>query len=169
MRVDLSGSTEVVWCDRLDPARGLIENVPTADCDRRWHDIVLHDGEPKGERRLGRHWAPVFDEISLWRRSPVPKLQAEVTAASPRDVEALVELVHDAGRGAEDWTSSVQPLCRACSEGRPEHDHEHPVMDDWSARRVVGFGCEPDLALELLDAWVAAAPRSRDHGPVERL
>ncbi len=169
VRVDLDGGTEVVWCDRLDPARGRIENVPTPDCARAWHDVVLHDGEPKGERKLGEDWVPVFDEIALWRPSPVPRLQVEVRAAGPGDVADLERRFAEADRGAEDWTGSVQPLCLACSQGRPEQDHEHPVLDDWQERRPVGLGCEPDLAADLVAQWVAAAGDRRDAGPVERV
>lgn len=167
VRVDLDGTPEVVWCERLDPARALVENVPTPDCDRRWHDVVLHDGEPKGERRSGDQWVPVFDEISLWRPSELPKLRVVVQAGSPREVELLVDRVRDAGRGAEDWTGGLQVLCRECSEGRPDPDHDHPPMDDWSTQRSVGFGCERDVAGTLLDAWVAEAPDRRDRGSVE--
>ena len=167
VRVDLDGHPEVVWTLRLDPARALLENVPTPECDRRWHDVVLHDGDPRGERRLGEHWVPVFDEISLWRRSSLPKLAATVHAQSPAEVELLVDAVRDADRGAEDWTGSVALLCQACSEGRPDGHHEHPPMDDWSTERQVGFGCEVAVAERLLDAWVAAAPDRRDRGSVE--
>lgn len=167
VRVDLDGATEVVWCERLDPARALIENVPTPDCARRWHDVVLMDGEPKGERRSGDEWVPVFDEISLWRPAELPKLRVVVHAGSPAEVELLVDRVRDAGRGAEDWTSEVQVLCRECSEGRPDPSHDHPPMDDWSDERSVGLGCEPDVAAGLLDAWVSEAPDRRDRGLVE--
>lgn len=169
IRVDLNGGTEVVWCDRLDPARALIVNVPGPDCVRRWHDIVLHDGEPKGERKLGRQWVPVFEEIALWRPSPVPKLQVEVSAESPAEVEALVDLFAAADRAAEDWGSSIVPLCRACSEGRPDPSHEHPPMDDWQQERRLGLGCEPSLARELLEQWRSRNPLGRKVGAIEVL
>lgn len=167
VRVDPQGSAEVVWGLRLDPARALLESVPTPACDRRWHDVVLHDGEPRGERQLAGRWVPVFDELALWRRSPYPRLQVRVSAGSPAEVEALVDAFLDAGRGAEDWTGSVRALCAACSEGRAEPGHEHPPMDDWVRERSVGLGCEPELAASLLDGWVAAAPDRRDRGALE--
>ena len=159
---------EVVWCSRLDPARARIENVPTPACDRRWGDVVLHDGVPNGERFDGTAWQPVFDEILLWRRTSVPRLALTLTAPGPAAVEQLVDLLRDEHGAAEDWTGSVRHLCAACSEGRPESDHEHPPMDDWSAERWVGLACAEDRAPQLLDRWAAAGP-DRSWSDLERV
>src|SRR5688572_27443633 len=77
VRVDPAGEPEVVWCQRLDPARARIENVPLPDSGRSWGDIVLHDGVPNGERVVGARVYPVFDEIEVWEASSVPTRSAE--------------------------------------------------------------------------------------------
>ena len=158
VRVGGDDGQEVVWCSRLDPARARIENVPTPGCDRRWGDVVLHDGVPNGERFDGAAWQPVFDEILLWRRSETPRLAVTLTAPGPGAVEELVDAVRDAGWGAEDWTSSVRVLCRACSEGRPDGAHDHPPMDDWQDGRSVGLACPHDVAVAMLDRWAGEGP-----------
>ena len=181
---------EVVWCTRLDPARARIENVPTPECGRRWGDVVLHDGVPNGERFDGRQWAPVFDEISVWRPSTVPHLRVRVDAARPAEVEALVDAVRDDGWGAEDWTGSVEVLCRACSEstmpsaeGEGEHldphDHSEPGHPGplghrspgelWVPERECGIAAPAGLVRGLLDGWVADSPDSREWRDLEEV
>src|SRR5579862_2444045 len=63
IRLDPDGNGEVVWCDRLDPARALIRNVPTLESGFREGDIVLHDGEPKGKRELNGKFVSVFNAL----------------------------------------------------------------------------------------------------------
>ena len=169
VRVDPDGAAEVVWCTRLDPARARIENVPTPTVHRRWGDVVLHDGEPKGERHDGDGWVPVFDEISLWRRSTTPRLRVVVEVAAPWHVDAVEEAALEAGWAAEDWTGGVRVLCRECSEGRPDPSHDHPPMDDWVPERELGMACPVETAAVLLDAWVAGAPGERDWHDLEQV
>lgn len=161
VRVDPGGNPEVVWCTRLDPARARIDNIPTPDVDRRWGDVVLHDGEPKGERFDGEGWTPVFDEISVWRRSTTPRLKVTARAPGPAHLDALEQAAHEAGWAAQDWTGGVRALCRECSEGRPDPAHDHPPMDDSGAERELGLACPPEAAAPLLDSWAAGAPGER--------
>lgn len=58
-----------------------------------------------------------------------------------------------AGGAAEDWTQSVQVLCRACSQGSPHSEHHHPADDAWSPSRALGLGGDPDQVRLLLDQW----------------
>lgn len=153
---------EVVWAQRLSPAHARVANVPTADSGHRWGDVVLHDGVPDGERFDGQRWVPVFDELALLERSPHATWTAEVTAPADADRAALVELVEDAGRAAEDWTTSVRPLCPECSRGRPgEHDHDDAAEP--GPVRLFGLAGTHDELTDVLTAWAAAgAGRSWD-------
>src|SRR5688572_650560 len=54
IRLNPAGQAEVVWCTRIDPCRARIESVPLRASGRRHGDLVLHDGEPRGKRKLGR-------------------------------------------------------------------------------------------------------------------
>ncbi len=152
--IRLSPSGEVVWCARLDPARGRILNVPMVG--HQWGDLVLHDGSPCGHRRLGDREVPVFDQLELLERSPFLTFETEVTAASDEDCEALSDVFNAAGLAAQDWTSSIRLLCRACSEGTP-HDHEETHAEPstgWATQRSFGLAA-PDrrAATALLGEW----------------
>lgn len=153
---------EVVWTARLSPAHARVANVPTPDSGHRWGDLVLHDGVPDGERFDGQRWVPVFNELALLKRSPHVTWTAEVAAPDDADRAELVALVEGIGRAAEDWTTSVQPLCPECSRGRPgEHDHDHTA--DPGPVRLFGLAGSHDELTDALVRWAAAgAGRSWD-------
>jgi tetratricopeptide (TPR) repeat protein len=160
VRLDPDGKAEVVWGQRIDPARVVVVNVPTPPSGHRWGDIVLHDGAPNGERSLGGRVYGVFDELERWQPSPIPTLQVQITIGEDADAEALSEAFEVAGFAAQDWTTTVRTLCRRCSEGQP---HEH-APDAASPERRFGIAAPPDQAATLLSGWAAARPDVRGHG-----
>ncbi len=157
--------TEVVWCQRLCPARAVIRNVPLPTSGHRFGDVVLHDGEPVGERQLGESKRAVFNELARVTASAIPTLEVEVVAPQPGDLETLLESFVERDFGAEDWTSSVRMLCRECSEGSPDDGHKHDEDAAPSTERRLGVAAPLDVADELVDAWVIASP-ARDRGPL---
>jgi len=157
IRVDPEEHPEVVWCRRLDPARARIENVPTPECGRRWRDVVLNDGEPRGFRRLGENEVPVFNELQVLKRSDAGTFRARVKAASKADCDAVEQAFDAAGWAAEDWTSSFRRLCKECSEGHPDttHAHDEPPAAEWQASRDFGIACvDSSTARRLLESWI---------------
>ncbi len=150
IRVNAEESPEVVWCQRLDPARAEILNVPTPASGRRCHDVVLHDGEPVGKRMLRGQEVSVFNEIEVLVPSGLATFRLEVQC--PEGSEGLLRQLGSLGYEAEDWTGNVRMLCRACSEGRPhdEHDRELPL----GPLREIGVAAPPEVRLEaVLAGW----------------
>jgi hypothetical protein len=92
VRPDTEGEREVVWAARLCPTRARVVSVPVTT-GRRFGEVVLHDGEPKGERIVDGRGHSVFDELEA------------VFAAR--------------GYGAEP-ASSFQLIRACCSEGGQE-------------------------------------------------
>ncbi|MGP4114530.1 tetratricopeptide repeat protein [Streptomyces sp. 4N509B] len=201
VRLSPDGEAEVVWGRRLDPARIEVLNIPLPSSGRRWGEVVLHDGVPRGERTTtapggvpaaGRPAVyPVFDEIELWAPSAVPTWVVLIEAATESDRDALERLAADAGYAAEDWSSSVRLLCRACSESRmpteegdglavhDPHDHSVPGHPGplghtaagglWSPERECGIAAPRSLVRGLLDGWVADSPDARDWRDLEEV
>lgn len=158
------GEPEVVWGLRLDPARIRIASVPLPESGHRFGDVVLHDGEPQGTRRHDGTDHPVFDEIELWERSPVPTLSVQVHAAAEDDVTELRHALELADLEVEDWTTEVSALCRACSEGLVDgHDHRPDLAADGSRR--LGIAGDPDETQRVVAAWVQRAA-GREAGAV---
>lgn len=161
IRLNPDGGGEVVWCRRIDPARAIILSIPLPDSGHRWGDSVLHDGEPRGERVVGESRYYVFDELERWEASATPTLRVEIRADRPEDSEALTAMFESSGLAAEDWTTSLRRLCRACSQGAP---HEHEARGGgWSAQREFGLAADPAQADLLLLRWATEA-RGRAYG-----
>jgi hypothetical protein len=142
VRHNPEGTGEVVWGRRIDPARAVILNVPLPESGFRFGDIVLHDGEPVGERTSSGRTYPVFNVLQRWETSALPTCQVNVVAPGPSDADDLETLFTDEQLGAEDWTGRIRHLCKQCSEGSP---HEHTGSSDgpWQTDRQFGIGAEP--------------------------
>lgn len=154
------GGAEVVWADRFDPVRARILVVPTPRSQHRWRDVVLHDADPRGSRMRGGRRLPVFDALERLETSPFVTWSARVTAPTPDDARALIDLSRPLDDlAAEDWSATLSTLCRRCSEGEP-HEHEGEGDDDddvppaWSLERHVGLAARTrEEVAGLLDMW----------------
>ncbi|ONI68618.1 hypothetical protein BWI15_37180 [Kribbella sp. ALI-6-A] len=148
------GDTEVVWCRRRSPAHAVISSVPLPASGHRFGDVVLHDGEPKGTRRLGDQEVAVFDQLARLEDSGLPTWQAQVLNANPSDLDALADLAASRGLGVDDW-SSIRLMCADCSHGSPGHDHPPAATE----ATVLGLaGAERDLR-DCLDMWASTRPQ----------
>jgi hypothetical protein len=149
------GATEVVWCWRRSPAHAVVASVPLPESGHRFRDVVLHDGEPKGTRRNHGQEVSVFDEISRLSESRMPTWQAQVSAPSSADIEAVGDLFGERGLGADNW-SGMNILCSDCSHGSPGDDHHHEKPSEDTV--ILGLAGHEDDVAQGLDAWRAAHP-----------
>lgn len=154
VRLDTDGTREVVWIQRLCPTRGKVVNVPVTG-GRRYGEIVVHDGEPKGQRIFGGVEVPVFDELLLFEPSELPTLEVTVAAADVDDLKALLTLFTDHDLGAEP-ASGVRTLCACCSEGT--HEQQDTMA---SGAQQVSLAAPEDEARRLLDRWAGETPIGR--------
>ena len=146
---------EVVWCHRLDPVRGKVANVPLPDCERRFGDIVLNDGEPRGYRQLRGREVPVFNELKLLEASDYGTFEALLHLKSPSTLEGLLGSFEEQMMYAENWTDSIRMLCRACSEGTPHEEHDTELQNEELDDVIrVGVAAEDeDKVRKVFDAW----------------
>lgn len=152
---------EVVWCDRIDPARAIIRNVPFPECGRGYGDLVLHDGAPNGSRMRAGVEVPVFDELELLRPGTLPTFAVEVVAPDERSASELEEMALSVDDlNIEDWTGSVRILCKACSEGKvDDHCSHSKASTAWEANRRFGIAARSaSIAATLLRNWSEAGP-----------
>lgn len=158
IRVHGDEGSEVVWADRIDPARAILRSVPTPACGHRYGDLVLHDGAANGYRLRGEREVPVFDALELIAPSDYATWEVVVEGAARDGIDALIRRFEAADASAENWTDSVQVLCRACSEGRPfgEGQHNHGAGEAPGTLGPWRLGIatrEEAAARRILDEW----------------
>jgi hypothetical protein len=66
----------------------------------------------------------VFNVLNCLEPSPFSTYEIEAEIEAVADFEALARIAAKNGAAAEDWSTSVHFLCRACSEGRPHRVHD---------------------------------------------
>jgi tetratricopeptide (TPR) repeat protein len=149
IRVSVEDAPDVVWCDRIDPCRARILSVPLPESQRRHGDLVLHDGEPRGTRRLGERRVSVFDELVLLEPSSFRTWAVVMRCPTRQERDALVEELEAASLVVEDWTENLQLLCTRCSLGDPS-DHEHRAPETWDPTRRLGVAARSAADLRAL-------------------
>jgi hypothetical protein len=155
VRIGTPNGQEVLWAQRLCPARARVLSVPF-DPARRYGEVIVHDGAPNGERVVDGRRYPVFDELVCFEESDLATLSVTVTAAEPDDVDALLSAFQDRDLGAEVLGSGVM-LCKCCSEG--SQTAQRSAADNGS--QTVLLAAPADEASGLLDAWRAASADAR--------
>jgi len=154
VRLNPNHDGEVVWGDRLDPARFLILNIPLPESGHRFRDIELNDGEPTGTRvRDGRDFT-VFDELEIWQPSSYSTFEAEIDIPGNSSEEQLVEVCRRYQLGVEDW-STMRILCETCSRGSPS-PHNCDAVTPSGIRRSYAFAAQSEEGLSYaLHEWTA--------------
>ncbi len=138
VRVAIDNEPEVVICRRLDPCRAQISSIPLPESGRRFGDIVLHDGERRGERETEVGLIPVFDELSLLRQSAYCTWQVSVQCERREERDELLALFDDLDGAVEDWSENLTMLCAQCSAGIPHATHPPPPASPWRPSRRLG-------------------------------
>lgn len=164
IRLNPDTDAEVVWCKRIDPARAIIRNVPLPESGHRCGDLVLHDGATNGSRVLDGVELPVFDELALLQPSHLGTFIVRVVGMTASQTEDLLERAAMSGLEGEDWTASIRPLCKSCSEGKVDHSHASP---DDATSRTIGFAGTSGVAIRsivepLMETMPAAAIETID-------
>lgn len=148
--------SEVVWARRVDPARVELMGVPLPLTERRWKDLVIHDGVPNGSRRRAGEEFPVFDEIQVARPSAYSTFMLVARIGSRNADRALLDKAEEAGFAAVDWRPSIRFLCETCLQGVPHEKHFHEVE---GGERLFGFAAEREEQVrEVADAWASEQP-----------
>lgn len=155
VRLDPSGSGEVVWGQRLDPARIAILSVPLPESGHRFNDIVLNDGAANGTRvDSNGNEVPVFDELSIWKASNYSTFRAKLEISDDSTRDKLVELCAAHELGVEDWTT-IRIICAKCSRGNPgPHACDARPLEDGFVRFGFAARRREDLAL-VLGEWAS--------------
>jgi hypothetical protein len=158
IRLDPHGDAEVVWAERIDPARARIVSVPLPWSPHNHGSLVLTDGAAEGYRIVNEQRYPVFDMLAVLAPSPLKKYILELATTDPRTVESLVSCAEESGGAAEDWGNSTNILCAKCSRGVP---HQHTTGTDTPAHPHCGLAAKDDGHAEsIILAWLDREPKA---------
>ncbi|MBB5874452.1 hypothetical protein F4553_007886 [Allocatelliglobosispora scoriae] len=146
VRITGTDGQEVVWVERLCPTRARVVNVPF-DTSRRYGEIVVHDGEPKGDRVIDGQTYRVFDELVLFEASDLATLAVTVTVTGQGDLDELADRLGALGFGFEPMGNG-EILCKCCSEGTVNHRRA-----ELSGEQRCLVAAPLEQAREILDAW----------------
>ncbi|HYJ42097.1 MAG TPA: hypothetical protein VEW08_14990 [Steroidobacteraceae bacterium] len=156
MRLNPDADGEVVWATRLCPVRARINNIPFPESGFAYGDVVLNDGAAVGYRldSHGRETA-VFNVLEMFEPGTFSTYRVDLVAESVAHVEAFEKLCDARDLQSEDWNSSVQTICKACSEGRPHDKHDHtPVKAPWKPERQLAVAAKDENDVKaVIDAW----------------
>ena len=164
VRLNPDGDGEVVWCERIDPARARIENIPLPTSGHRFGDLILNDGAPMGYRMSSGKEYPVFNELRMLQPSNFHTWSVRIRNCKQKHIDRLLNLCKDAAIEAEDW-STVNFLCKQCSEGVQHKDHDKDLKNDDKSERHIGFATDNVKPLQqILMKWRIIT--LRNHSPL---
>jgi hypothetical protein len=159
IRINPNGDAEVVWARRIDPARAELLSIPFPESGHRWGDIVLNDGAPTGYRRHDGREVPVFDALQMLEPSVYSTFIARVRLpADGGHAERLTEIADGLGGCAEDWSTSVRLICKACSEGRPHATHDKKDAPPTGVHNIALAARDRAHTEQMLADWQTALP-----------
>jgi tetratricopeptide (TPR) repeat protein len=153
VRLNPDGNGEVIWAERIDPARTIIKSVPLPESNHRYNDVLLNDGAPVGYRTSHGKEYPVFNELQLIRLSDFKTFSVLAETDDQNQIDQLGDLCDRNQIGFEDWTT-VRLLCKQCSEGIPHDHHDHENNVSFEGKRRLGFAALDKAIIEkILKEW----------------
>ena len=144
---------EVVWCERIDPARAIIRNAPLPESGHLFGDLLLHDGAPNGSRNRDGVEVPVFDALDRIQVSAYRTFILDVPGSSEEQRSLLGDIAFELGAAAEDWSQSITFLCRRCSEGKPHERHDSELRQERPTLAVAAAARDRDELSRIIEEW----------------
>ncbi|WP_410499123.1 hypothetical protein [Chitinibacter sp. S2-10] len=107
IRIRVGKHQEVVFGQRLDPARALVTGVPIPDLEIGHGDILLLDAVPRGERQLDGVAYPVYEVLERWQHGTHATYVIEAEVPDSLAQDTLLELAAKAGLPIADLDFNV--------------------------------------------------------------
>lgn len=121
---------EVVWAERICPARAIINNIPLQDSGYNYMDLVLNDGAPNGTRIYNEVEYAVFDVLEIFEKSNYQTYSIGANVNSKEDILVLREICHSLNLGFENWTNSINMISKQASEGIPYKNQDSDLKKE---------------------------------------
>lgn len=128
LRLNPEGAAEVVWAERIDPARAYLLSVPLPGSGFRHGDTLLHDGYPAGQRLDKGQLVPVFNALQLLVKSPFSTYHATLRKSPQDTLPDLEKHAENHDVIVQNWTTETRQLLREDSETiAPRYEAPQPA------------------------------------------
>lgn len=132
----------LVWCDRIDPVRYVVTDVPGDGCGYRHGDVLLMDRPGEDDESARERDLTI---IGLLDKSPFSTFEARVSGVSEEWVEAVEAGELDEG-AIRCWSLALH-----IAGTNPDHN------DDAGCEAVLGIAArDEDSAYAVLEQWCSA-------------
>ena len=101
---------EIVWANRMDPARARLESVPQPSSGFHHQDILLIERAENMHHILGTHKIPVFRVIERLKDSRIPTFSVELHTQENSEVQLLAHLCHQQRLGFDNWSMANRQM-----------------------------------------------------------
>ena len=155
LRLQYDNRFEIVWMQMLDPARGMILNIPHPASDRRYRDVVLFDRRNVvGHNIYNKRKVPVYDELGEFKRSLFQVFFFFLHDPSPDDVKALEIICNNNGLGFEIWSNATSELLPANRKDPPEFYGPQWLEQSYKGGALAAIAAQHEAeVLHALNSW----------------
>lgn len=108
VRILWSHQIEVVAVRPIDPARGIIMNIPHPASGRHYQDVLLFDREVLVYNILQRKKIPIHASLGIYKGSLFYTFSCQLHEVESKDVKLLEQLCYEANLGFENWSNLTQ-------------------------------------------------------------
>jgi tetratricopeptide (TPR) repeat protein len=110
VRILWGNQIEIVTVRPIDPARGIIVNIPHPASERRYQDILFFDREVLGYNVLQKKKIPIHAALGVFKRSTFHTFSCQLQEVERKDIKLLEQLCYEANLGFENWSNLTQVL-----------------------------------------------------------
>ncbi|QLG88435.1 hypothetical protein HQ393_09345 [Chitinibacter bivalviorum] len=107
IRIRVGKQQEVIWGQRLDPARARVSGVPLPDLEIGHGDILLLDGVPRGAREFDGVSYPVYEVLERWHTDTYATYVIEAEVHDEAAQDTLFKAAADLGLVIADFDFNV--------------------------------------------------------------
>ncbi len=150
---------EILAVRPIDPARGIIVNIPHPASERRYQDVVLFDREVLGYNILQKKKISIHASLGVFKRSMFHTFSCQLQEVENEDLKVLERLCYEANLGFENWSNltRVQNL----SKNLPEYYGADFIKDSESSTLLVAIAAQNQRQVEeALESWKVISLKS---------
>lgn len=152
VRIAWGNQIEIVALRPIDPARGIIVNIPHPASERRYQDVLLFDREVLGYNILQKKKIPIYPSLGVFKRSTFHTFSCQLQEVENQDIKLLEQLCYEANLGFENWSNLTQ--VQNLSKKMPEYYGADFTKPSQSGDLLIAIAAQHQRQVEeVLKSW----------------